>query len=186
VPGFPDLDRPLTAGDIELRLFAERDIPEILIAYQDDRQLHVRLGEPRPPSGAELGRRTERADADRRTGRAVTLTVVRQGSDLCVGQVRVRDVDWENLRCQLEVWVAPAERGRGYGRWALRLAAQWLLQECGLRRVALLAGAGNEPAIAAARAAGFVGEGVLRGYALVQGRRVDTAVMSLVGSDLAG
>src|SRR5205085_729432 len=67
VPGFPQLDRPLANGEVIVRLGAERDIPEVLIAYQDDRALHLRLGQERPPSGAELGRRAER-DNERMIG----------------------------------------------------------------------------------------------------------------------
>ena len=79
---------------------AERDIPEILIAYQDDPQLHLRLGEDRPPSGAELGRR-DGARRDRARGRhALTLTIVEPGSDDCRGQVYVHDVDWDNDRAR--------------------------------------------------------------------------------------
>ena len=65
---------------------AERDIPEVLIAYQDDRELHLRMGVERPPSGAELGRLAERAEIDRAAGRAVTLTIIGRGSDVCLGR----------------------------------------------------------------------------------------------------
>ena len=33
---FPDLQVPLSDGGVSVRMSAERDIPEILIAYQDD------------------------------------------------------------------------------------------------------------------------------------------------------
>ena len=55
MPAIPALAAPLTDGDLMVRASAERDIPEILIAYQDDPTLHVRLGLERPPSGAQLG-----------------------------------------------------------------------------------------------------------------------------------
>src|SRR6516225_8543725 len=45
MPPIPEFHEPLSDGQVVLRLAAERDIPEILIAYQDDPQLHVRLGE---------------------------------------------------------------------------------------------------------------------------------------------
>ena len=67
---------PLTDGVVALRPAAERDIPEILIAYQDDPELHLRLGEERPPSGAELGRLAERAASGPRRRARVTLTIL--------------------------------------------------------------------------------------------------------------
>lgn len=184
MPSFPDLHEPLGDGTVALRLAAERDIPEILIAYQDDPQLHLRIGEARPPSGAELGRLAERGDADRAAGRQVTLAVMEPGSDVCIGQVHVRGVDWEGGRAELGIWVAPKIRSRGMGRAALRLVGQWLLQDRRLQRLQLLTEPDNEPLIRAAQAAGFVHEGVLRGYRRQGGARVDAAVLSLVQRDL--
>lgn len=42
---FPELDEPLRDELIALRFGAERDIPEILIAHQDDPAMYARLGE---------------------------------------------------------------------------------------------------------------------------------------------
>src|SRR5436305_6001154 len=144
MPSFPDLSEPLTDGVVGVRLAAERDIPEILIAYQDDPELHLRMGTPRPPSGAELGRRAERAEADRMTGTALCLTIVEGGDDTCVGQIDAHRVDWENARAELGVWVAPRSRGRGLGRRALGLAGRWLLVAAGLERVELLTQPDNQ------------------------------------------
>jgi RimJ/RimL family protein N-acetyltransferase len=175
---------------------AERDIPEILIAYQDDRELHLRMRTPRPPSGAELGRRAERAEHDRVTGRGLSLTILEAGDDTCVGQIEVHRVEWEHGRAELGVWVAPASRGRGLARRALALVGAWLLTEAGLARLELLAETDNQALLHAAQAAGFSNEGVLRGYYRALGRparrnrrhvaeRVDMAVLSLVRRDLA-
>jgi RimJ/RimL family protein N-acetyltransferase len=186
MPAFPDLDEPLGDDRVRLRLAAERDIPEVLIAYQDDPELHLRLGRPRPPSGAELGRLAERAADDRAAGVGMTLTILGSGSDVCLGQVDVHHVNWDNARVELGVWVAPAARGRGLARTALRLVATWLLRDLGFQRVQLLAEPDNEPVIRAANAAGFQREGVLRGFLRERGARVDVVVLSLVLRDLTG
>jgi RimJ/RimL family protein N-acetyltransferase len=186
VPGFPELKAPLTNGVVVVRLGAERDIPEILIAYQDDRELHLRMDMERPPSGAELGRLAERADGDRAAGRGLAFTLLEPGSDTCRGQIYVHDVDWDNDRADLGVWVAPGFRGRGLARGALTMVAHWLLRECPLERVQVLTEPDNEAMIRCARAAGFSYEGILRGYARLLGARVDFAVLSMVRGDLAG
>lgn len=183
---FPPLDQLLTDGVVSLRLGAERDIPEVLIAYQDDPELHIRLGMARPPSGAELGRRSELADARREAGESVTLTILEAGDEVCRGQIDVHAVDWENRRTELGIWVAPQLRGRGLARRSLALAGRWLLIECGLERVALMTEPDNEHLIRAARAAGFQEEGVLRGYTVERERRLDNLALSLVRSDLSG
>jgi RimJ/RimL family protein N-acetyltransferase len=186
MPSLPELDEPLSDGEVAVRLAAERDIPEVLIAYQDDPQLHLRMGEERPPSGAQLGRLSERAEADRAAGRGVTLTIVTRDSDVCVGQVNVHHVDSAHARLELGIWIAPESRGRGVGASALRLVAQWLIERSDFERVQVLTETDNERMLRAAAAAGFTYEGVLRGFLCEQGRRVDAAVLSLVRADLTG
>jgi [ribosomal protein S5]-alanine N-acetyltransferase len=184
VPSFPELPEPLEDGSVKVRVAAERDIPEVLIAYQDDPELHRRLGELRPPSGAELGRRSENAEADRIAGRNLTMTIVESEDDTCRGQISVHHVDWENGRAELGIWVALGRRGRELGRRSLSLVGGWLLSDGGLERVEILTHPANRRMIAAAEGAGFAFEGVLRANRLRRGERVDEAVLSLVRRDL--
>jgi RimJ/RimL family protein N-acetyltransferase len=184
MPSFPELSDAVRGETVALRLAAERDIPEVLIAHQDDPDLHRRLGVGRPPSGAELGRRVEAGPSDRATGTALWLTIVQAGADECIGQIDVHDVEWDHSRAQLGIWTAPAHRGRGVATEALRLVGGWLLGECGLARVQLVTEPDNAAMVAAARRAGFVEEGVLRGYLRDRGRRVDVTMLSLVTADL--
>ncbi len=185
MPAFPEPTDALSTAAVALRLAAERDIPEILIAHQDDPELYRRLGLARPPSGAELGRRVEGGPGDRATGTGVWLTIVPAGADECIGQIDVHDVDWDHSRAELAIWTAPAHRGRGVASDALGLAGRWLLAECGFLRVQLVTQPDNVAMVAAARRAGFAEEGVLRGYLRERGRRVDITMLSLVAGDLA-
>jgi RimJ/RimL family protein N-acetyltransferase len=184
MPSFPDLREPLEGERIWLRYAAERDIPEVLIAHQDDPQLHARLGLERSPSGAELGRRTEGEAVERDLGIGVRFTIVRPGTDVCVGQLDVHRVDWDNQRAELGLWVAPALRRHGLSACALRLAGRWLLGTCGLARVEVLTEPDNVAMMAAAKGAGFVEEGLLRAYLRERGRRLDVTVLSLLPTDL--
>jgi ribosomal-protein-alanine N-acetyltransferase len=182
----PRLTEPLGGARVILRDSAERDIPETLIAYQDDPALHLRMGEERPPSGAELGRWAESEATERAAGLRAALTVLEPGSDVCVGQIYVQNLDWDHQRAELGLWLAPAARGRGLASEALRLAGAWLLGACGLRRLQILTEPDNEPMLHAALAAGFVREGVLRGYLRERGTRVDVVILSLLPGDLRG
>jgi RimJ/RimL family protein N-acetyltransferase len=184
MPSFPHLTDPLTDGAVVLRDYVERDIPEILIAYQDDPRLHLASREDRPPSGAELGSRAERETAARTAGEGATLTILEPGSDSCRGQIKVGEVDWDNARAELSIWLVAQVRGRGLGRRALRLAGEWLLGACRLARIEMFAEPDNVALLAAAQAAGFVREGILRQYLRKRGKGVDVVVLSLVPADL--
>jgi RimJ/RimL family protein N-acetyltransferase len=184
MPSFPRFSEPLSGDGVQLRLAAERDIPEILIAHQDDPQLFAQLRMPRAPSGAELGRRTESADTERALGARLWLTILAPGSDECRGQIDVHEAELHYGRTDLDIWVAPQHRQRGLGSAALALAGRWLIEEAGLARVQLFIEPGNGPMLAAAAKAGFVREGVLRGYWRERNGRRDAEAWSLVTRDL--
>ncbi len=184
MPAIPDLHGALSDGDVSVRLFAERDIPEILIAHQDDPELHVRFGLERPPSGAQLGTESEVAPAERAAGERLRLTIVETGSEVCRGRISVDRFDWDHRRAEIGLWLAPQVRGRGWAPRVLRLIAAWLFTECGIERLELLTTPDNEPMLRAASVAGFEREGVLRGYLRYRRRRRDLVVLSLLPSDL--
>src|SRR5947209_3670654 len=184
MPSLPLLEDPIADSGVALRDAAERDIPEILIAHQDDPELHVRLGLPRPPSGAELGRQMELADRERVAGARVRLTILDPGSDDCRGRVSVHNIDWNQGRAELGIWLAPQARGRGLAPAALQLAARWLFEDWGLERLDVLTEPDNEPMLDAARSAGFVEEGVVQRYNSDRGSHVKMIVLSLRPDDL--
>jgi len=186
MPSFPTLPTPLANDTVELRLATERDIPEILIAHQDDPELYRRLRLERPPSGAELGTRTELASTERAGGLRLWLTIVIPDSDECKGQIDVHDADLPFGRADLDIWVVPQHRGRGLGTAALELAGRWLVGTHGIERLQLFIDPDNAPMLAAAAAAGFHREGLLRGYFSAGRRgRLDAEAWSLVRRDLA-
>jgi RimJ/RimL family protein N-acetyltransferase len=184
MPSFPDPPDPFSDGTVALRLAAERDIPEILIAHQDDPHLYERLGLERPPSGAELGRRFEQAAAEQAAGEHLSLTILEPGSDVCRGQILTGTMEWRHARAELGIWLAPQVRGRGLAPRALGLTARWMLISCGLERIQIVTEPDNQPMLATARAAGFSEEGLLRAYTRERGGRVDCTILSLLASDL--
>jgi RimJ/RimL family protein N-acetyltransferase len=180
----PFLSDPLDGGHVRVRDAAERDIPEILIAFEDDPEMYLRLGYERPPSGAQLGRLAESEATDRAAGSRATLTIIGADSDLCLGQISVHSLDWDHARATLSPWVAPQVRGRGLAAGAVRLVAAWLLRRCRLVRVQLLCEADNQAMLRAGMRAGFQHEGVLKGYQRLGSARVDVAVLSLIDTDV--
>ncbi len=183
MPTMPAIASALTDGEVTVRPYAERDIPEILIAFQDDPTLHSRIGLERPPSGAQLGSQSETADAERVAGERLRLTIAETDTDICRGRLTVYHLDWDHSRAEVGMWLAPEVRGRGWAVRALQLVAGWLFEACGIHRVELLVEPGNEPMLRAAAAAGFLQEGVLRGYVRHGRERRDMVVFSLLPGD---
>ncbi len=80
MPAIPPPPARITGESIDLREIAGWDIPEVLIAHQDDRQLHRLLGMRRPPTAAQLGREVEREEHERQHGNSVKLTITAAGT----------------------------------------------------------------------------------------------------------
>ena len=139
MPSIPVPPARLSDEVVALRGIAEWDIPEILIAYQDDRELHVSLGRERQPTGAELGRQVERSEAERLAGSTISLTLVEPGGNDCRGRLDVSGIDWEAGSAELSVWVAPGYRGQGLAAHALALVEDWLRAEVGLQTLTVRA-----------------------------------------------
>jgi len=158
MPEIPELQGRIGDEVVELRAIAGWDIPEILIAHQDDPMLHRLLGADRPPTGAQLGMEVEGAESARLAGGRVSLTLVEPGANYCRGRIDVHEIDWTERSAEIGIWVAPQFRGRGFARRALIAASGWLFDVVGLRRLTLLTGADNEPMLRAGAAAGFVVE----------------------------
>jgi RimJ/RimL family protein N-acetyltransferase len=139
MPAIPEPPARLRDDVIELRGIAEWDIPDVLIAYQDDSSLHRALGEQRAPTGAQLGNEVERSGALRLAGERISLTLVEPGRNDCRGRINVFGFDWDRKRAELAVWVAPDFRGRGFADHALALTIDWLKRDVGLADIAVLA-----------------------------------------------
>jgi len=181
---FPPFPRSLPCEGVALRLAAERDIPEILIAHQDDPELFRALRMERPPSGAELGRRTETADTERTVGARLWLTILAPGSDECRGQLDVYEAELQYGRADLRIWIVPGQRRRGLGSAALAAGGRWLIEEARIERVQLLIEPANVAMLGTAARAGFKREGLLRGHWRERRGRADADVWSLVRRDL--
>ena len=182
---FPPFPEPLAGDGVALRLAAERDIPEILIAHQDDPELFRRLRMERPPSGAELGRRTETVDTERAVGARLWLTILTPGSDECRGQLDVHEAELQYGRVDVRIWIVPGQRRRGLGSAALAAGGRWLIEQAGLERVQVLIDPANAAMLATAASAGFQREGVFRAHWRERRGRTDAEVWSLVRRDLA-
>ncbi len=144
MPAFPALDEPLRDDCVALRYGAERDIPEVLIAHDDDPDLYLALGQRAAAHGRRAREpRRARAGGARRRHRAPGSRSLSRVPAHFLGELNFHHVDWENRRAEVGIWLTAAARGRGLGTRALRLAGEWLLVTCGFERVEALTDPGN-------------------------------------------
>lgn len=115
-------------------------------------------------------------------GRGGALTIAPH-QQAAVGAVFLENHDPDSG--DIGYWLLSPHRGHGYATRGLRLAATWALQSLGWARLQLWIEPDNEPSLRVAEAAGFIREGVLRSYGVIDGRRCDAVFFSLLPSDLA-
>jgi len=85
----------------------------------------------------------------------------------------------------LDIFLDPALHGVGHGPAALRMAARWLIEECGHHRLIIDPAAANERAIAVYAALGFRPVGIMRGYERgADGEWHDGLLMDLLADEL--
>ena len=80
--------------------------------------------------------------------------------------------------------VSAGARRRGVATAALRLISRWGIETLGLKRIYLHIDPGNVGSLKVAERCGFVREGTLRSVYFKEGQRVDSALFSLLPSDL--
>jgi RimJ/RimL family protein N-acetyltransferase len=175
-------EHPPTDGEIVLRLRREEDVPAIAEASHDPATRHWL--EDEPLTAEEQHGSVSRAQEQWRTGRGAPFVIADADDDRALGLVNVQFQDDEVAG--LAVSVFPPARGRGVASRALRLAAEWALQELRLRRVFAEAAVDNTASIRAIEKAGFHREGILREHCKTHGRSHDCVMFSLVPADLSG
>ncbi len=106
---------------------------------------------------------------------------------MVIGAVGLSRVNVEHSRARVGVWVTPRARQRGFASAAVRLISEWALAPpVDLARLELAVDAADSAERNTALSAGYELEAVLRSYRRLRGRRIDTAMYSLIATDLAG
>lgn len=110
----------------------------------------------------------------------VAYAICETSSDRHIGNVYLREIDRSSLKAEFHMFIgAPVDRGKGYGKQALKLLLDHAFTTLGLRRIYLFVLADNQPAIDLYRSCNFVEEGRLRAHVLKDGVFKDVLVMGL-------
>jgi RimJ/RimL family protein N-acetyltransferase len=180
-------ERPLSDGTIVLREWADSDVPAIVSGCADPEIARWLDQVPQPYTERDAREWVGSTRRGWREASIASFAIADRRTDEPIGSVSVHWLDHEQAVGEVGYWVRRDERGRGVATRAVRLAARWAIEDCGLERLQLRADTENVASQRVAEKAGFRREGVLRSarYSERQGRRVDFVVFSLLPGELA-
>jgi ribosomal-protein-serine acetyltransferase len=186
MPAMLDRDLPLDTGlpePVMLRRLTVADADAFAAhVAADQERLSEHLAWPAVTDTAEgaaawLGR------YDRGEDGRVLLGGAWRGDDLLGGALLMHhDPDYGNV--EVGCWLVAAGEGHGVAAAACRAVIAIGRRELGVERVEWRAAPENVRSRRLAERLGFVHEGTLRANYLVDGRRLDTDVLSLVGDEI--
>lgn len=129
---------------IRLRALEPSDL-DLLYVWENDTSAWDQGCAAAPFSARLLGDYLAGYSADIFADGQLRLVVEEIPTGIATGLVDLCDLDMLNRRVQTGVFIDPAFRGRGYGRDALKLMAEYALRRIGLRQVWAVVG-GDAPA----------------------------------------
>ncbi|MER7823273.1 MULTISPECIES: GNAT family protein [unclassified Streptomyces] len=167
-----------------LRARLPEDVPVLHAELYDDVVTRSRAdSRPWSPRSATGGHSPYEVGAP--TEDAAVFTVVELTSGEPAGEALLWGIDTHNRCAHLGISLRPGMRGRGLGQEVVHLLCRYGFTVRGLGRLQLETLADNAAMIRAARAAGFVQEGLLRRSAWVYGAFQDEVVMGLLAEEWA-
>lgn len=176
------LEKPILQGDtIFLRPLGPDDAETIFASLSDEESMRL--------TGTQQSFTLEQVqafyakvpDADDRIDYAIVL---KDGSDLMVGEVVFNDIDFDNKSANFRIALANQKYfGKGYGSQATKLIIKHGFEVLDLHRIELEVFDFNPRAIHVYKKVGFVQEGVKRDVLLWEGKFQSAIVMSMLKSD---
>lgn len=140
-----------TVGEVRLRSFEERDVPDLLASWGDE-QIALWWG-----VGAtdENGVREWIAKRNDWSSGAAMAWAITDDTDRLLGNVNLHEIVRSQGSAQVGYWVAPWGRGRGVATSAVRLVLGYGFGELELHRMMLYHAIENAASCGVARKAGF-------------------------------
>ena len=177
-------DATVAVPGYRFRPWSDRDVPDIVAAWQDPEMHRWMPEEVDPVDVEEAGKFVESAARNQAEGTSLALAIAEADRDRAVGSMMF--TVWAPGHWNVGYWVAPEYRGRGLATGALSVLARWAFRaHPELQRLSLYTLPGNAASQRVATAAGFQREGLLRRWAEIGGRRHDWLMFSLIRDDLS-
>jgi RimJ/RimL family protein N-acetyltransferase len=177
MPSLPVPDGLATDG-VALRRLRARDAGAFAAAFKDDPQLGVWIGADEDPTEISVRRFIARQPSLRARGEFLGLAVTDATRKPFLGHVMLHTFAWRHRRAEIGYWLVAGARGRGIGRTAVSLLADWAFAALELDRIEITTTADNAAARGLAASLGFAEEGIMRERNHERGRRVDIVMLA--------
>jgi RimJ/RimL family protein N-acetyltransferase len=171
----------LTGELVTLRPIEPEDYP-LLTTFKNDVEVErLTTAEPVPRSPASVAERWERV---RKDDDSINFAIVTTVGNTLIGTCVLFDENAVHRTVELGITIGNRRYwGRGYGREAVAMLTDYAFRYRNIRKVHLSTDSGNERAVRAYRAAGFVEEGRLRQHVWADGAYHDLVLMGRLRED---
>ncbi|MCP4427657.1 MAG: GNAT family N-acetyltransferase [Chloroflexi bacterium] len=164
---------------VRLTAVSPADLPTLSKWWADADFLRLYDSVPAyPQTEAQLQKRIEEGQKGERN---FLFGIRPLAADDLIGLVELDGIMWSHGTTFVSIAIGAANnRGKGYGREAMRLALYYAFRELNLHRVCLTVFNYNEAAVKLYEGLGFVREGVYREHLQRDGRRYDMILYGLL------
>ena len=171
---------PLCVGDLCLRAFEMRDVPEFVEAVRESTASVGRWTSWCHRDYAAADAETWIAHAHHNVQHAVSYELGIFASDMLVGGVGLNQFNREHNFCNLGYWVRESRQGQGIATRASRAWVEFGFRELKMARIEIVVAQGNLPSQRVAQKVGATFECVARNRLVLNGSSHAAAVYSLV------
>ncbi|AGL14689.1 GNAT family N-acetyltransferase [Actinoplanes sp. N902-109] len=173
----------LTAGQVTLRRPVPADVPAMTAGYNDP-DVARWFGVPEVWTTVRARDYVDRQVPQWWTGGVEAVFAIADHLDSYVGSVDLSVRRDDPAVGEVGYFVRPDHRRRGYAAAAVRAISRWGFAELGLERIQIRWEAGNAASGRVAAKAGFTSEGLMRQALVINGRRRDCWVASLLRDEV--
>ncbi|MBL7214321.1 MAG: GNAT family N-acetyltransferase [Phycisphaerae bacterium] len=169
-------------NSIYLRTLEPEDVDRVYRWHNDQELYQDLIGTHHFVSRATVEKWIEKKSAFSST--EINMAICLKNNSEHIGNTYIRDINWVNRNGVIHLFIGDKEqRGKGYGKEAIKLIIEYAFQTIGLNRLYLYVFEDNSNAINLYKKAGFVVEGKLRKHVYKNGKFKDILIMGLCKSE---